>query len=266
MLGLAPVSSAYAEQKIGIAVTIRNDVTGKLTSKTVVINDGEDVFGKEIIKTGTDSSAKIVLKDNTNLAVGPNASVTLDNFVYAGDSDYKKATFNLVKGGFRFVTGNSDKRAYEIKTPQSVLAVRGTTVDILSQGDRTIYAVQEGQGFICNPSKKCITLNAGETAVITAATVAALPVNSTAGWNFNGTCASNPSLCDVTQMSEATSNPATQTASLDPALTSGINPLYVAGALGIAGGIAAGVVVATKPNTPTTTIPILSTPCASAGC
>ncbi len=170
------------------------------------------------------------------------------------------------RGGFSFVTGNSDKRAYEIKTPNSLLAVRGTIVDILSQGDRTIYAVEEGHGFICNPAKKCITLNAGESAVITAETVAALPINSPAGWNFNGACASNPSLCDVTQMSGATSNPATQTASLDPALTSGLNPLYVAGALGVAGGIAAGVVVATKPNNPTTKIPILPTPCASAGC
>lgn len=68
------MTSAIARDEIGIAITIRKDVTGKLTSSTVVINDGEDVFGKEIIETGSDPSTKVVLKDNTNLAVRSNTS------------------------------------------------------------------------------------------------------------------------------------------------------------------------------------------------
>jgi hypothetical protein len=122
---LGPVAAAWADQ-IGVAVTVRNDVTGQIQSNMVKIDSGADVFGKEIVKTTSDSSAKIVLKDSTNMNVGPNSIVTLDNFVFNGDSDYKKATLGIAKGALRFASGQSDKRAYELKTPTSTIGVRGT--------------------------------------------------------------------------------------------------------------------------------------------
>jgi hypothetical protein len=122
---LAPVAAAWADQ-IGVAVTVRNDVTGQIQSNMVKIDSGADVFGKEIVKTTPDSSAKIVLQDNTNMNVGPNSVVTLDNFVFNGDSDYKKATLGIAKGALRFASGQSDKRAYELKTPLATIGVRGT--------------------------------------------------------------------------------------------------------------------------------------------
>jgi hypothetical protein len=122
---LAPSAAAWADQ-IGVAVTVRNDVTGQIQSNMVKIDSGADVFGKEIVKTTSDSSAKIVLKDNTNMNVGPNSVVTLDNFVFNGDSDYKKATLGIAKGALRFASGQSDKRAYELKTPLATIGVRGT--------------------------------------------------------------------------------------------------------------------------------------------
>jgi hypothetical protein len=133
----APIGAA-AEQ-IGVAVTVRNDVTGKIQAETVRIGNGADVFGKEIVRTNPDSSAQIVLKDNTNLNVGPNSTITLDNFVFNGDSDYKKATFGVAKGALRFASGQSDKRAYDMKTPTSTIGVRGTDY-ALETGERMVPA------------------------------------------------------------------------------------------------------------------------------
>jgi hypothetical protein len=56
--------------------------------------------------------AAVFLGRLTNLAVGPVSTVTLDRFVFAGDSTYQQVTVNLVRGAFRFSTGSSDKRAY----------------------------------------------------------------------------------------------------------------------------------------------------------
>lgn len=123
---IAPTAAVVAAEQIGVAVTVRNDVTGKIQAETVKIGSGSDVFGKEIVKTSADSTAHVVLKDNTNLNVGPNSSVTLDNFVFNGDSDYSKATFSLAKGALRFSSGQSDKRAYEVKTQFATIGVRGT--------------------------------------------------------------------------------------------------------------------------------------------
>lgn len=249
-------SSAHAEEKIGLAISIRNDVTGKLSASTVVINDGEDVYGKEIVKTGANSAAKLVFKDSTNLSIGPSASVTLDKFVFAGADDYKKAAFTLVKGGFRFVTGHSDKRAYEIRTPLSVLSVRGTIVDIFSQPTKTIYSFQDGKGQICrlvddahksdDATKKCIFLNAGQSAIVTASTIALLRVSSGNSWNFSSTCADNPSLCEVTQMAEATGAAAPASAALSKiAALSSLNQTYVLAGLAATGAATGGIVAAT---------------------
>lgn len=147
LLGLA--GYAFAGEDVGIAVTVRNDVTGKIQSQTVKVNDGSNVFGREIVRTGPDSSAKIVLKDNTNLNVGPGSSVTLDNFVFNGDSDYKRAGFNLAKGAFRFTSGGSDKRAYDLKTPVGTIGVRGTEFHALVKDGVTHIEVNDGLTKIC---------------------------------------------------------------------------------------------------------------------
>ena len=122
---LAVSPAAFAGDRIGIAATVRNKVSGRIQTQMLLVNSGENVYDRELVKTEADSSAKIVLKDNTNLNVGPSSALSLDNFVFSGDQDYKKAGFNLAKGAFRFTTGASDKRAYELKTPTATIGVRG---------------------------------------------------------------------------------------------------------------------------------------------
>jgi hypothetical protein len=184
----SPFSSALAAEDIGIAVTVRNEVTGNLQSQIVKITGGSNVFGKEVVKTNVDSNAKIVLKDSTNLSVGPNSSVTLDSFVFQGNSDYKQAGFNLAKGAFRFTSGGSDKRAYELKTPTATIGVRGTDFSS-SVGEKIIYEkgkkrvvqnthieVKEGRVLVCPRAREvdpqvsdkvalrrgCVFVNEGE--------------------------------------------------------------------------------------------------------
>jgi hypothetical protein len=122
---LAVSPATYAGDRIGVAATVRNRVTGKIQSQVQPLNSGEDVFDRELVKTEADSSAKIVLKDSANINVGPSSAVSLDNFVYAGDQDLKKASVNLAKGAFRFTTGTSDKKVYNLRTPTAIIGVRG---------------------------------------------------------------------------------------------------------------------------------------------
>ena len=73
---------------------------------------GDSVYRNEVVRTGADSTAKLVFLDSTNLGVGPISRVTLDKFVYVGESNGQKMTVNLAKGVFRFTTGALDKKAY----------------------------------------------------------------------------------------------------------------------------------------------------------
>jgi len=122
---MATGPAALAGDRIGVAASARNRVSGRMQTTTVPITDGESVYDREVVKTEAESYAKLVLKDSSNLNVGPNSSVTLDNFVYSGDESFQKVGIKIAKGALRFTSGTSDKRSYDVKTPHATIGVRG---------------------------------------------------------------------------------------------------------------------------------------------
>ena len=114
-----------------------------------IIRADDAVFRDESLRTGKDSSARFVFVDSTHLALGPISTVKLDRFVYNDEKTYSQAAVNLAKGAFRFTSGTSPKDAYEIRTGNATIGVRGTILDILSQPGRTVVTLVEGQAVIC---------------------------------------------------------------------------------------------------------------------
>src|SRR5215470_7579308 len=129
-----PVKAVAADERIGVAAVIRNTVS-QLEPHVTRIVKGDEVVRNEVVRTEADSDARLVFRDDTNLSLGPGSTLKLDRTVFddpkAGDIAIK-----LASGAFRFVTGNSNKEAYEIKTPIATLGLRGTTLDILVQKRR----------------------------------------------------------------------------------------------------------------------------------
>jgi hypothetical protein len=142
-------SKAHAGEGIGVASLVRNQVNGVLPSGTLEIQVGQSVVRDEIIKTSSDSQAKLVFTDSTNLAVGPNSVVKLDKFVAAESSSYSKATVNALKGAFRFTTGHSEKPAYEVNTGIATIGVRGTIYELFVEPSQTTVNVLEGRVRAC---------------------------------------------------------------------------------------------------------------------
>jgi hypothetical protein len=128
LVGLASAvpagSIARAQEAIGSTTTVQNQVTRELQGASAPLSTGESVFRNEAVKTGSDSVAKLVFVDSTNLAVGPTSRVVLDKFVYAGQVNGQTMAVNLAKGIFRFTTGSLDKKAYTISTPTAAIGVR----------------------------------------------------------------------------------------------------------------------------------------------
>lgn len=183
-VALSVIAAAPAHaQKIGVAAIVQNDVT---RGQATPINAGENVVRNETVRTGQASSAKLVFLDDTNLAVGPTTTVKLDRFVFAGDSDYKKATFEVARGALRFVTGNSDKRAYEINTPVATIGVRGTIFDVLSQAGFSIVTLHDGLAIVCiRGSSRCITMTEpGQSVIVRTGSIGP----SNAGFSFDSYC------------------------------------------------------------------------------
>ena len=70
-----------APDQVGLAVIVRNNVS-EVEPKPAKISTGDDVVRDEIIQTMADSHAKVVLKDSTNLVLGPNSTLKLDRTVF----------------------------------------------------------------------------------------------------------------------------------------------------------------------------------------
>src|SRR5882762_3309776 len=161
-------SPAHAQARVGEAAVVKNEVVRVMGSASSQINVGDGVLRDEIVRTGLDSAARLVMADSTNLSLGPSATVKLDRTVFNDEHTYRDIAIRLTTGAFRFVTGHSEKTAYKITTPLATIGVRGTTLDILSQRGRSVIVLQEGAASVCTLSFQCVQLTQpGDTAVIT---------------------------------------------------------------------------------------------------
>jgi hypothetical protein len=203
--GLA-ASPAHAQARVGEAAVVKNEVVRVMGSASSQINVGDGVLRDEIVRTGLDSAARLVMADSTNLSLGPGATIKLDRTVFNDEHTYRDIAIRLTTGAFRFVTGHSEKTAYKINTSVATIGVRGTILDILSQPGKTTVVLQEGASRVCAIGGQCTELTQpGDTAVITSAAgkVTNKKTNSPP-WTFAATCAAAAGLCTVTNFADAT--------------------------------------------------------------
>lgn len=152
----APSASALAADDLGVATKVQNDVTGRIQAKSVSVNSGNNVFSGETVSTGANARAKLVFKDNANLSVGPNSSVSLG----------KAASLSLSRGFFHVAAGVSDKSAYQIKTPTAKLGGRGAIFALDVTPELTQVEVSKGQIDVCTTSGKCSSVGEGQAVIV----------------------------------------------------------------------------------------------------
>ena len=203
-VGIA-VDPAHAQVRVGEAAVIQNEVVRVTGSASSQINVGDGVLRDEVVRTGQDSAARLVMADSTNLSLGPSATIKLDRTVFDDEHTYREIAIRLTTGAFRFVTGHSEKAAYKITTPLATIGVRGTLLDILSLRGRTTVVLQEGASRVCATGGQCIELTQpGDTAIITS-TGGRTTIQKTnnSPWTFAANCAALPGLCTVTDLADA---------------------------------------------------------------
>jgi hypothetical protein len=213
---------ASAQTRVGQAAVIKNQVHRVTGSATSQISVGDSVLRDEVVRTGLDSAARLVMADSTNLSLGPNASITLDRTVFNDEHSYREIAIRLATGAFRFVTGHSAKSAYKITTPLATIGVRGTILDVLSQrvlangqvtpptlglpSNKIIVVLQEGASTICTFGGQCVELTErGQTAIITSSGgKVTIQKTNTPPWTFASNCGAAAGLCTVTNFADAT--------------------------------------------------------------
>jgi hypothetical protein len=165
---LAPPNEVSAEP-IATAITVKTSTTSELSGQRRELAAGGSLAQDEVIKTDRAGNASLRFIDDTSLTVGPASTIKLDKFVFNPDRKASEFVLGATRGVFRFATGHSEHRAYEIVTPVAVIGVRGTQFAFGLEGNRMTLVVTQGTVRSCtvNTPRRCVNAAAGNTIVAT---------------------------------------------------------------------------------------------------
>jgi hypothetical protein len=120
-------SEANAAERVGEVVRTSVQVTGQ----SGALSKGDAIFRDERIRSNSSGTGAFMFADGTKLALGPNSTIVIDEYVYSGGgAKVDRLAIGATKGSLRWISGKSESSAYRITTPSGTLGVRGTAFDI----------------------------------------------------------------------------------------------------------------------------------------
>ena len=125
-------------------------------TETLVV--GADIFIGDRVVTGAAGQVQIKFSDSTELVVGPDSALLIEDYLLRNDGLAGQLAVNALAGSFRFVTGTAPKDRYRISTPTGTIGVRGTELDFFVGGDFTRVLLYHGAVQLCNNAGDCETL------------------------------------------------------------------------------------------------------------
>ncbi|SHE72196.1 FecR family protein [Devosia limi] len=153
----------------GMAVGVNPDALahGSGGNRTLVV--GADISVGERVVTGRAGQVQIIFADQTRLVVGPGSDLLIEAYLMRNSGAADRLAINAFAGTFRFISGNSPKSAYQIRTPTAAIAVRGTKFDFIVTPRDTRVMLYEGALTMCGGRQNCVDLdNRCEIGVVSA--------------------------------------------------------------------------------------------------
>ncbi|MCI5074289.1 FecR domain-containing protein [Oricola sp.] len=159
---VATASFSASAQEVGRMTLEKSQVS----RGGVRVGEGSGIsLGDQLVANATGAGV-IVFEDESTARMGPNAVLTIDEFVY--DPGRRSGTVRLgqTSGLSRIYGGQISKRGRaEIRTPHIVLVVRGGVVDLKVESDKT-YGTLRGGIMKCEVGGKTRTVtNPGMTCI-----------------------------------------------------------------------------------------------------
>ena len=102
---------------------------GRIGVERVPAAVGMPIRTADVLVTGADGSAGVTFSDNSLVSVGPNSVFAIDKYRFDSTTHVGEFEGSLKKGKLAAVSGKMVKQTPEsmkIRTPSSVMAVRGT--------------------------------------------------------------------------------------------------------------------------------------------
>jgi hypothetical protein len=157
-----------AAQQVGTATAVNplsestppGGATGKLTL-------GARVMHNERIHTSPSGSAQLLFLDKSSLAIAPNTSLVIDQFVYDPAANKGHMLTRLTSGMLQYIGGElSHQGAATITTPAVAVGIRGGTVTVAHGAKGTQITNQFGTITLTNGGGTTVVTRPGFTVTI----------------------------------------------------------------------------------------------------
>ena len=135
----APVAVCFFAASVAVAETttvgtvdkVQAQVNATQAGQTRVLAINSDVYFRDRCHSREGARLQATLKDGTQLTLGENATLVVDEFVYDPFLSRGALSVRVIKGAFLFVGGLIEGvtgAKVQIHTPVAAIGVRGTTV------------------------------------------------------------------------------------------------------------------------------------------
>ncbi len=134
------------------------------TQDDLAVND--PIFRNDVLETGPDAKLRVTFADNTQLTLGPDADVVIDDYVYAPEKKTGNAALRITSGTARVLAGliedNGGSQAFSIRTPVATIGIRGTDFFVEMKGDHLQVALFSGYEVTVTSAGGTTVLRPGE--------------------------------------------------------------------------------------------------------
>ena len=134
-LGLALPAHAADIGQIKVA---KGEVTIERGGQAIPATPGARLQAGDVLKTGADGSVGLTMSDNSLLSAGPNSVLSLDRYDFDSTTSQGQFDTTLTKGSLAVISGRIAKQspeAMKVRTPASILGIRGTEFVVSSNDD-----------------------------------------------------------------------------------------------------------------------------------
>ncbi len=163
-LALMGPSAARADAGIGSVSEIDNELWGTVTGAArQALDISAQVFRKQRLETGDDSAAVVKFIDQSQLSLGENANLVVDEYVYAGEKS--RSAVSLGKGAFRFLSGQMPEKNMKLNTPTVGIGIRGTEllIDVYEDGSTEVSTISGAANVVSAITNEVLDVLAGQS-------------------------------------------------------------------------------------------------------
>jgi len=129
---LSAGNAAWAAQVAGVVARLSGPLMAKKADGSVkVLALKSEIESGDTLVSEKNTYAQIKFIDNSEITLRPGTTFKVENFAFdEGKPENDSASYSLVKGGLRSITGLMGKRnkeKFSLKTPNATIGIRGTT-------------------------------------------------------------------------------------------------------------------------------------------